>query len=222
MHFEIRNSYKNIGRGGFPQSQNIHLEQGKTVHDKDFIWNIGDSSFPDFTPNIGTLIIQNGAKLTDFISSATISSGFIVSSKVKLILEKFNLAPTRFYSCSLSHKGTIINEYYFLHTLNNTEIDIDFTRSVFQVKRFEEVIDRIVFRDFNELQNKTKELNEAIEYYTLQYESIFIKQSKNEKLDLFKLGDAGYGTYISNKLREAFEDAKLSGINYREAKIYYS
>ena len=65
-------------------------------------------------------------------------------------------------------------------------MDIDFTRSVFQVKRFEEVIDRIVFRDFNELQNKTKELNEAIEYYTLQYESIFIKQSKNEKLDLFK------------------------------------
>jgi hypothetical protein len=45
MHFEIRNSYKNIGRGGFPQSQNIHLEQGKTVHDKDFIWNVGDSSF---------------------------------------------------------------------------------------------------------------------------------------------------------------------------------
>ena len=87
-YFSIHCAIKKIGRGGFPQAQNIEIELGRKVTDSDFVWELRSDLLPDFKPYIGTLVLQNGSTLTDFISSAVISTEFVCSKKVKDIIEK--------------------------------------------------------------------------------------------------------------------------------------
>lgn len=222
MYFEIRNCHKNIGSAGFPQSVNIKLDQGKTVNDPDFIWNLSTSSFPDFTPTIGTLVVRDGAKLTDFISSATISSGFIISQRVKSILENFRLETSRFYKCSLLHKGILIEDYYYLHKLNNLVFEIDFERSLFNIMSSEGVEETLKFSNSDELQSRSNEVNRSNGKYKLHFDRLYISKFKAEESSLFETGIAGNGTFISGSLKKALEENNITGIDYREAKIFRS
>ncbi len=219
MYFEIRNCHKNIGRAGFPQSVNIKLDEGKSVNDPDFIWNLSTSSFPDFTPTIGTIVVRDGAKLTDFISSATISSGFIISQRVKSILENFRLATSKFYKCSLLHKDILIEGYYYLHTLNKLVFEIDFERSSFNIMSSNVVEETQKFNNFDELQSRSDEINRTNGKYKLQFDRLYVSKFNAEESDLFETGIAGYGTFISGSLKKALEENNITGVNYREAKI---
>lgn len=112
-YFSIHYAIKNIGRGGFPQVQNIEMEPGRKVTDSDFVWELRSDLLPDFKPYIGTLILQNGSTLTDFISSAVISTGFVCSKKVKEIIEKQSFKNLRFYELTIKHKGFYYNNFLF-------------------------------------------------------------------------------------------------------------
>lgn len=103
-YFPIHNATSKIGRGGYPQSQDIELEPGRTVHDSDFTWRLNYNEFPKFTPYLGTLILQKGSAVTDFISSATVSVGFVCSDRVRDIFLNFNIGETQFYQQHIKHK----------------------------------------------------------------------------------------------------------------------
>ncbi len=58
QYYSIHCAATKIGRGGFPQSQNIEMKEGKKVTDDDFIWNLLGDRLPKFKPYIGTLIFK--------------------------------------------------------------------------------------------------------------------------------------------------------------------
>ncbi len=46
MYFELEFAIANIGHGGYPQIQRLELEPGRTVHDKDYIWQVPYNDLP--------------------------------------------------------------------------------------------------------------------------------------------------------------------------------
>ena len=62
--------------------------------------------FPDSFKNNQIIKVRHSSSLTDFISTAIISAhGFIISQKVKDILNKFKLVDYRFYDIQLKYKN---------------------------------------------------------------------------------------------------------------------
>jgi hypothetical protein len=58
QYYSLHCAAKKIGRGGFPQVQNIELEEGRKVTDSDFVWQLRGDRFPEFNPYIGTHCIN--------------------------------------------------------------------------------------------------------------------------------------------------------------------
>jgi hypothetical protein len=131
-YFSIHYAIKKIGRGGFPQAQNIEMEPGRKVTDSDFVWELRSDYLPDFKPYIGALVLQNGSTLTDFISSSIISTGFVCSEKVKEIIEKHNFKKLNFYELTIKHKGIYYNNFYLMHNVNSYTDKIDFLNILFR------------------------------------------------------------------------------------------
>src|SRR5687767_12636858 len=119
QYYSLHCSATKIGRGGFPQAQNIEIAEGRKVTDDDFIWNLRGDCFPNFKPYIGTLILQKGSALTDFISAAMIGKGFVCSDRVRNIVAQHNMGKTAFYELSIKHKDTFYSNYQLMHSVNN-------------------------------------------------------------------------------------------------------
>jgi len=91
---------------------------------------ITNDKFPDNNPEF-IFELDPKAKLTDFISQSIINArGFLISEKVKSILEKFALPQHKFYSAKVFYNGKPI-QYYWLHLLDNLYSEIDYTSSKF-------------------------------------------------------------------------------------------
>jgi len=136
-YYAIDYATNKIGRSGFPQAQNTELDPGKKVTDPDFVWNLKGDQLPSFEPYIGTLILRDGSAITDFISSAVISIGFVCNEKVISIIKKHQYGNTQFYKLKINHKTLIYEDYRLMHTVNNYASKIDFNESEFQKIRFE-------------------------------------------------------------------------------------
>ena len=218
-YFSIHYAIKKIGRGGFPQARNIEMEPGRKVTDSDFVWELRSDCLPDFKPYIGTLVLQNGSTLTDFISSAVISTGFVCSEKVKEIIEKHNFKNLRFYELTLKHKGVYYNNFYLMHNVNSYTDKIDFPNSKFTKYKIENnkwIGEKVQIADFSNY----KELNERLimnrygDWQKIETEEIkFINDFKITQ-DIFNLFGINSRTYISENIKTEFDKNKISGIEY--------
>jgi len=86
--------------------------------------------FPDFTPDLDSLIIHGRAKPTDIMSSV-ISTGFIISKKLKVLFDQFVFPPHRFYPAKVLHKKIEIGDYYFMHIISNYSDFVNYPKSTF-------------------------------------------------------------------------------------------
>lgn len=217
-YYSLHNATTKIGRGGFPQSQNIELEPGRTVHDSDFVWRLTHDRFPNFNPYLGTLILQKGAAVTDFISAATISVGFICSSRVRDILVEHDIGETQFYKQNIKHKDQLYPNYYLLHCINNATCIVEFEKSVFQLVRHQNntkivreqrVIDIDEYLWFK--QNMSS--NSSGDWQSIEPTHIHFKTGEIPP-DIFQFREIDYKTYISQRLKSAFESNKVTGIMF--------
>ena len=91
-------SKKEIIGSDYPQSYSFTKEYNPNSKNAIFELYKYKTDFPNFIPNLDGIKLSNKAKLTDFISNSF--GEYIVSPKVKDILEKYILCPHRFYkSC---------------------------------------------------------------------------------------------------------------------------
>ena len=82
----------------------------------DSVYNLSFDSLVDFEPNFKTVILDDSAVPTDFVSSAPIrNSGFIISSRVRDLLAGFRLPPHRVYDLPVLHRGSSVDGYSWLH-----------------------------------------------------------------------------------------------------------
>ncbi|WP_146397771.1 hypothetical protein [Planctomycetes bacterium CA13] len=102
------------GVGVVPQHQTMGDSYDYDASDS--VYNLSFDSLVDFTPNFNTVIVDDSAILTDFVSSAPIrNSGFIVSERVRALLADFNLPMHRFYDLPVTHRGSSVSGYSWLH-----------------------------------------------------------------------------------------------------------
>ena len=96
---------------------------------------------PFFLLNIDFLEISPKAKLTDFLSVTGLLRGFIVSDKVKTILEKYNLPNCKFYNVivhqPVKETKSIIkfNYWWFYFNLETGINNVDFDKSEFDYEQ---------------------------------------------------------------------------------------
>ena len=218
-YFSIHYAIKKIGRGGFPQVQNIEMEPGRKVTDSDFVWELRPDLLPDFKPYIGTLVLQNGSTLTDFISSAVISTGFVCSQKAKDIIKKHDFKNLRFYELTIKHKGVYYNNFYLMHNVNSYTNKIDFPNSKFNKYKIENnkwIGEKIQIADFSEYGELTEKLriNKYGDWQKIETEEINFLNDFEITEDIFNLYGINLRTYISDNIKTEFEKKRISGIQY--------
>lgn len=220
QYYSLHCAAKKIGRGGFPQAQDIELEEGRKVTDYDFVWQLRGDRFPEFKPYIGTLILQQGSVVTDFISASMISTGFVCSDKARNIIEEHSMGLTHFYELRIKHKDTYYSNYQLMHCTNNYVDRVDFDKSVFHIQRLEnnqkmgKVQPIANLEDYIEL---SKKLSKNTTYGDWQYlvpVTICFKNNFEPEHDIFLIWGITHKTYVSERLRAAFEKNKVTGVMF--------
>lgn len=217
--YSLHEGTKNIGRTSFPQAQDIEMEPGRMVTDKDFIWKVEGNAFPDFNPYVGTLILRNGAAVTDFISSAIISVGFVCSNKVQEIIESQETANIQYYEVGIKHKEVYHPNYKVLHCVNSYTDRVDFAKSTFRKTRVEnnarvgEIVPIESFEQYRTLYEELRK-NGYGGWTRLEPMNIKFKDEYHPQHDIFTIWGIDYKTYITERLRSAFEKNKVTGVMY--------
>ena len=103
-----------VGVGVVPQHQT--MGEAYDYDATDSVYNLSFDSLVNFEPNFHTVILDNSAVLTDFVSSAPIrNSGFIISARVRALLADFAMPPHRFYDLPMTHRNASVHGYCWLH-----------------------------------------------------------------------------------------------------------
>lgn len=170
------------------------------------------NSFPEFQLNYG-LDLHPSSNNTDILDRSTIPFGFVVSQKLKKILENFVLPPYRFYPIDVF--GTT-NKYYWFHNITNISEFIDFNNTeieVFNVIK-QVVLETIQPSSFEEIVKMKREyvLKRGI---TIRYKSIVLNNDF-PNYDLFQIDGAQYFTLINEKLKARLEEENITGMDINE------
>jgi hypothetical protein len=101
-----------IGRA-YPQHQ--VMGPGYDFAAPDSVHRLPYDSLPEFEPNFNTVIVHGHARLTDLLSSAPVrNTGYLVSWRLRAVLERFALPPHRFYPVPATHRHKPVEGYFWL------------------------------------------------------------------------------------------------------------
>jgi Immunity protein family (Imm11) len=181
--------------------------------------------FPDYRPDFDYFILHSWAKMTDLLSVAVISGGFLISERLKYIFEQFIVAPHKFYRVRLKYKNTFYDNYYWMHIICNLTDFVDYQQSTFfiyynyshnlgniSVKSKEEYLKKL---DNLKIDNPDKNI-------TIWADKIKLTDGFDTSLDLFMIGTFNADYYISESLRSAIINAKLTGCNIVQAENIFT
>jgi len=175
--------------------------------------------FPDFSPNLDYFIVHGKAKLTDLLSVAPIHGGFLISNRFKLLLEKFHLAPHKFYPAKVYHKKQF-HEYYWMHIICNLTNLVDYPNSTFFFYlNFSHNLGYIAIAskdDYEQKKEKVKKDNPG-KTITIWAEKIKLNSDFDTSLHLFEIGGFDSNYYISQPLKEAIVAANITGCHIAPA-----
>lgn len=190
---------------------------------------LDDTSLPTFTPSFPKLYV-NGEKLTDVMSDSAIGgTGFIVSERLKTILETYELCSHRFYFLETYQRGTqdkMDVNYYWLQIISSNFADwIDYEKSIFY--RYNDFRDE---RDFLSIKNAAQLVEEVARtskfehQFTMYVDLYFTNHFKN--YDLFFM--RGLHTHnrvysyliFSETLKNCLESKEVKGLEFKQVKIY--
>jgi hypothetical protein len=108
----LNNATEGIGRT-YPQHQ--EMGRGYNYDAPDSVHKLPYDALPDFEPNFNTVVIHGHAKLTDLLSSAPIkNTGYLVSPRLRALLEQFALPLHRFYPVPVTHRNKPVAGYCWL------------------------------------------------------------------------------------------------------------
>jgi len=108
----LNHATEGIGRT-YPQHQQMNA--GYDYQAPNSVHRLPEDALPDFEPNFHTVVIHGHARLTDLLSSAPIrNTGFLLSGRLRAVLERFALPSHRFYPVPMIHRRKAVEGYYWL------------------------------------------------------------------------------------------------------------
>ena len=208
----------------YPQVQKWKTGYDDDKHDSYYSYYYASSKgriFPDFIPDLDALVMQNRAKPTDLISSG-LSIGFIISDKLKAIIQQFKFPPYRLYPVKILHKKVELDGYYFMHIISDYFHDylefVDYCQSTFSIAK----IDRsnakpISLTSKQDYLNKAKELQDDFSIRKsilrrIYAEKICFNKDFANGLDCF-IAPFGIDYYISQDFKNVLIEDKITGCN---------
>ncbi|MFY7898917.1 MAG: imm11 family protein [Chitinophagaceae bacterium] len=212
--YKIRNSLNHKEIGVYPQ-----IETGNypiMYENSNFIGNIHlkkITSHPDLT----IPILRKKAKLTDLISAGIMGFSFklLISTKLKLLLEKYQNDNLQFFKTSLIYKDDENNDYWVVHPYRADYDFVDYAKSVISKENIlgtdpKEYVTINSTESF--IQQRTEHRTDG-KIWGFTIEKIAFK---NGLTDLFVLDgvSGGIGYYVSEKLKNEIEEAGCTGIEF--------
>ena len=79
------------------------------------------------------IYVLENANLFDFISCAFVSDGYVVSDRVKIILEASFKEPISFKEVTVKHRNEIYTNYHMFEVQDLSETEVDFECSIFYI-----------------------------------------------------------------------------------------
>lgn len=167
------------------------------------------NQFPDFTPDL-RFKMAKGAKLCDMLGQGSINAnGFLISERLRKILENVNATPYKFYPASIEVKGKF-HKYYWMQLVWNEGLSlVDFKRTNFKITEFGTVLGVIAISSYEDLCEKQKELG----FIKMIYAAKIVM--KDPKLDLWP-NPINTGIMVSPQVRLLLEQNNLTGIAFEE------
>jgi hypothetical protein len=192
----------------FPQLQDFY---GKVADCEviDFIASYVED-IPNISKPIKVLNLKKKTKLTDFISSVMFVNGFIVSRRLREILDQFYIKKTKYFPLSIVHGNDVIKTFNFLYIASDYSSNIDFERTVFCVRdsiKNKDVKLKNIF-EFKEYCKKIYEEDYFSEIYT---EKIYVNNVSDLNVDVLCFGVFDFNYYISQKLKDRLEKENITG-----------
>lgn len=172
-----------------------------------------DEEFPDFIPDLDGIMLSGSAKLTDVVSNGYCSDFFIVSEKVKRILEQYTLCPHRFYPLGL-YKRKVKYDYYLLHIISLYVDYVDYPMSSFVEY---DILSRrkygaIMINSIDELMQKNSELDkDKGVMWAVWGDRIVMNEHFDKDTDFFTISRFDSNIYMSERLKNAIEAAGVTG-----------
>lgn len=195
--------------GVFPQRgdslSDLSVSSSEHVYNYKPFTRVPDNIFaPDFR-------LRNGSKMTDVISLA-INSCFIVSGRVKRIVEENKVPDVQFVPINFNKQGTWY-KYYLLFFLKSRYDLIDFSATDIYIMRSVWDVDQVVrARDVGEFYLLLKEV--SYPRAVLMENPIMTTKTEVDLFSVDKTCNNGIGVFISEKLKSIFEREGISGWQY--------
>jgi hypothetical protein len=172
-------------------------------------------TFSNEEPDLDGFILHSYAKPTDLVSNTiTDGYGFFVSQKLKSILEKHHLPLHRFYPAKVTHKGKLIEDYFWLHIVSDLTDAVDYAESIFFIYKHYRTNEGYIKINSKEqyitTANKIKLENPGINI-TIWSEKICLSPQFDKKTDCFKIGLFDSFFYISQSLKNALVENNITG-----------
>lgn len=176
--------------------------------------------FPEFEPNMDSLIMHTRAKPTDMVSSG-VSLGFVISEKLKSIFQDFQLPPHRYFPAKIIHKKVPLDGYYFMHIISNYIDFVDYKKTTFFTCGFNNIDPMpIPITSKEDFIKKAEELQDdsfikKLPYRSIHSNHICFNGDFDRNLDLFEIGRFNINFYISEKLKNALTENGITGCNIK-------
>lgn len=219
MYYKLKTSVNTNETGPvYPQVQKMISGYDYNAPNSVYALSKQTNSFPDYTPNLDCFVVNAKAKLTDILSVSVVSGGFLISHRLKNILEKFNIATHRYYPAFVSHKRQI-HKYYWIHIISDNTEYVDYPNSQFFIyQNYQYNIGPIEILSKDDLILKRKKIKEDNPGKTITIWSEYITLTEQFILqDLFEIGIFDAGTYVSYSLKNSLELAHISGCDIESA-----
>lgn len=197
---------------GYPAAKMI---SGYSFSAPDSVHRINNYSIPDFTPNI-SFELSKGSNLCDVMTEVAMPGiGFLISEKLKLFLQNFNLGQHQFF------KGKIKDnhheyDYYWLHLIwNNRHEIVDFSNSSFYKEKHGNNLGELIIDSIEDYKKVKKEIGSK---YIIGFDYLSILH--RPQFDLWPIPFRG-SIIISEKLKKAIENTGFSGIDISENHLLH-
>ena len=208
--------------GEFPQIQKMskkyNYDAPNSIYELSRLYN----NFPDFEPNLEYLILAPKSRITNILSVAMLTLyGFFVDTKVEKVFKDFNLPKHRYYNSKVKRKTKIYDNYKWLHIVSDYTDFICYESSKFYTYNF---FDDVFLSKINpaskEILISLKEKMKKDHFFTIKAKKIALSPNFFElKLDLFKISEFDHDFYISERLKKALIESKITGYSISEAII---
>lgn len=211
-YYRVKNQVdtEEVGKNIYPQTDGL---VGKDTFSSEHCYTkFTHYNLPEnFTP-IEKIKLANSANQTDFLSTTLISGfGFIVSNKMKLILEQHNIVNHRFYKIPIVHQQQELDKYYWFQMYEPKQGYVDFEKSTFQVRRFRRIIkDEIKFSSIDNYWEERKNYKPGELFRT---KNVVINP---DEYDFLYLSVGGTEFLISEKIMNVMLDNNITGYEITE------